>query len=100
MKRAIVAGVIAVMLVASIGMAMGAGDGKGKPVPFTATINSTVTYPGTITQIDDGLLKVRDQTWSGTVTGTDVTGLLGGAIILKHDAMINLPRVLNSSQKH
>ena len=92
MKKTIVAGVIAVMLVASIGMAIGAGDGKGKPVPFTATVNSTVTDPGTVTLIYDGLLKVRNQTWSGTVTSTDMTGLLGGGIILKHDAMINLSR--------
>ena len=91
MKKTIIAGVIAIVLVASIGMAMGAGNGKGKPVPFTATINS-MADPGTITLIDDGLLKVRDQTWNGTVTSTDMTGLLGGAIIMKHDAMINLLR--------
>ena len=90
MKKTIVAGVIAIVLVASIGMAMGAENGKGKPAPFTATINSNVTYQGTITETDDGLLKVRNQTWSGAVTSTDMTGLPDGAIILNHDAMINL----------
>lgn len=88
MKKTIIAGVIAIVLVASIGMAMGAGNGKGKPAPFTATINSMVTYPGTITVTDDGLLKVRDQIWNGIVDST--IGLPDGTVILKHDAMINL----------
>ena len=88
MKTAIIAGVIAIVLVASIGMAMGAGNGKGKPAPFMATINSNVTYPGTITLIDDGLLKVRDQLWNGTVNSTP--GLPDGTVILNHDAMIDL----------
>ena len=90
MKKTLIAGVIAIVLVASIGMAMGAGNGKGKPAPFTATINSTVTYSGTITETDDGLLKVRNQTWNGTVDS--ITGLPDGDIIMKHDAMINLLR--------
>ena len=88
MKKTIVAGVIAVLLVASIGIAIGEGNGKGKPAPFTATINSTVTHPGTITVTDEGLLKVRDQIWNGTVDST--IGLPDGDIILNHDAMINL----------
>ncbi len=88
MKKTLIAVVIAIVLVASIGMAMGAGNGKGKPAPFTATINSIVTDPGTITVTDDVLLKVRDQTWNGTVDST--TGLPDGDIILNHDAMINL----------
>ncbi len=90
MEKKIIALLIAVILVASAGIAMGAG--KGKPVPFTATVNSTVTDPGTITPTDEGLLKVRNQIWTGTVTNTSITGLPGGNIILKHDAMIDLSR--------
>jgi len=88
MKKAIIAGVIAIVLVALIGMAMGAENGKVKPAPFTANIASTVTYPGTNTVTDDGLLKVRDQIWNGMVDS--ITGLPDGTIELKHDAMINL----------
>jgi len=88
MKKTIIAVVIAIVLVASIGMTMGAGNGKGKPAPFTATINSMVTDLGTITVTDDGLLKVRDQIWIGTVDS--IAGLPDGTIELKHDAMINL----------